>query len=372
MSARRALAKVGEYFSSTGPNAPILSAANGGECQQNYNLLMSDGFWNGRDAGVGNADIDGGAGNTVFDGNVAQANDQGNYADDFSETLADVSMTYYENDLRPLLNDRVPIQATIDEAEHQHLVTYTIAFGLSGKLDPAVDNPLAAGFSWPEPIANDGMLHGFDDDTGAEVIAYVPNLLSSSNIGDGLHYLTESNYVHKFYVDLTPTLSDVYLSTGGATAWHTILVGGLRGGGRGFYALDVTNPGLFSEANADKLVMWEFSSSDDIDLGYTYSRPVIAYTNAGTWVAIFGNGYNDLGSGEASLFIVDIEKGVDGDWQSGDYIKLSTGVGTAASRNGLASPALADIDGNGTVDRVYAGDLEGNLWAFDMENPNSS
>jgi type IV pilus assembly protein PilY1 len=216
--------------------------------------------------------------------------------------------------------------------------------------------------------ANDGMLHAFDDDTGEEVFAYIPSIFSSTSAGDGLHYLTEPNYIHKFYTDLTPTLSDIYMFG----SWHTALIGGLRGGGRGIYALDVTDPTLFNEANAKDVVLWEFSDANDIDLGYTYSRPAIALTNAGTWVAIFGNGYNDLGSGEASLFIVDIAKGVDGDWQAGDYQKISTGVGTTTNRNGLASPALADLDGNGTVDVVYAGDLEGNLWAFDLQNTSAS
>ncbi len=219
-----------------------------------------------------------------------------------------------------------------------------------------------------------GMLHAFNDDTGQEVFAYVPNILSSQGVGDGLHYLTEGNYVHKFYVDQTPTVSDVYLSTGGATDWNTVLVGALRGGQRGIYALDITNPANFSEVavNAAQTVLWEFTSDDDNNLGYTYSRPVIALTNAGTWVAIFGNGYNDLGTGKASLFIVDIAKGVDGTWLAEDYIKLDTKVGTDTNRNGLASPALADLDGNGTVDRVYAGDLEGNMWAFDLSSTDSS
>ncbi|HHJ13118.1 MAG TPA: hypothetical protein ENJ79_01895 [Gammaproteobacteria bacterium] len=161
------------------------------------------------------------------------------------------------------------------------------------------------------------------------------------------------------------------MSTVGGTGWRTILVGGLRGGGRGLFALDVTDPSDFSESNADKMVMWEFSSADDNDLGYTYSRPTIALANNGRWVAIFGNGYNDTGDGEAKLFILDIEAGQDG-WQPGDYVEISTQVGDSSNRNGLATPALADIDGNGTVDRVYAGDLEGNMWAFDLSGNSSS
>ncbi|MGD8349902.1 MAG: PilC/PilY family type IV pilus protein, partial [Gammaproteobacteria bacterium] len=221
--------------------------------------------------------------------------------------------------------------------------------------------------------ANDGMLHAFGDDYGDEVFAYVPGIFNSTGIGDGLHYLTDPNYAHRFYVDQTPAVSDVYISSGSSEEWHTVLVDGLRSGGRGLFALNVTDPSLFNdESNADKVVMWEFSSSDDIDLGYSFSRPFIALANNGKWVAIFGNGYNDLGSGEASLYIVDLEGGVDGTWSTGDYWKITTGVGDTTDRNGLATPALADIDGNGTVDRVYAGDLRGNMWVFDLTDDNAN
>jgi type IV pilus assembly protein PilY1 len=147
----------------------------------------------------------------------------------------------------------------------------------------------------------------------------------------------------------------------------------MRSGGRGYFALDVTNPAGFSEANAADMVLWEFTSDDDADLGYSHSRPSIGLANNGRWVAIFGNGYNDTGSGESTLFIVDIEAGVNGTWTLGsDYKKISTGVGTPANPNGLATPALADLDGNGTIDRVYAGDLQGNMWAFDLSSSNAT
>jgi len=178
--------------------------------------------------------------------------------------------------------------------------------------------------------------------------------------------------VHKYYNDLTPSISDVYINKGTGAAWNSILVGGLRGGARGIYALDVTNPSDLTEAKAADIVLWEFTSNDDADLGYSYSKPQIALANNGQWVAIFGNGYNDTGSGEGALFIVDIEKGIDGTWSTGDYVKIKTGSGTTSARNGLATPAIADLDGNGTVDRVYAGDLKGQLWAFDLSASTSS
>jgi type IV pilus assembly protein PilY1 len=94
--------------------------------------------------------------------------------------------------------------------------------------------------------------------------------------------------------------------------------------------------------------------------------------NNGQWVAIFGNGYNDTGDGEAKLFIVDIAKGADGTWSTGDYIEITTSSGSTSDRNGLATPILADLDGNGTIDRAYAGDLKGQMWAFDLSDSNSS
>ncbi len=138
--ARRSLHDVGRYFDNTGASAPILSAANGGECQQNFNILMSDGFWNGNNPGVGNADRSGGGGsqNTPFDGDASESNDGGNYDDSRRDTLADVAMYDYERDLRTDLADKVPSRdrnITV-YAEHQHLETYTIAFGKTGTLDP--------------------------------------------------------------------------------------------------------------------------------------------------------------------------------------------------------------------------------------------
>lgn len=226
--------------------------------------------------------------------------------------------------------------------------------------------------------ANDGMLHGFDAATGAETIAYIPHNLFSANATEGLHYLTDKNYQHRYYVDLGPTVSDAYIATtpGGTVSWKTILIGGEGGGGMGLFALDITNPSTFSENGTapDDTVMWEFSNADDADLGYTFSKPAVALMNNGKWAAIFGNGYNDGGSGQAKLFIAYLEGGLDGVWTlNTDYLKITTGTGSSgAGANGLATPTLIDLDNNGTVDRVYAGDLQGNMWAFDLSNASAS
>ncbi len=223
--------------------------------------------------------------------------------------------------------------------------------------------------------ANDGMLHGFRESDGHEVLAYIPSNLFSTTADGGLHYLTDADYQHQNFVDLISTVSDVYIKTSTSDltrSWRTVLLGGERGGGRGYFALDVTDPSTFSESGSypADIVLWEFTNAD---LGYTFSRPSIVLMNNGEWAAIFGNGYNDAGSGEAQLFIVFLEGGLDGTWTlDTDYIKISTDIGDTADRNGLATPAVVDLDGDGDADRAYAGDLKGNLWAFDLSDSNAS
>ncbi len=249
--------------------------------------------------------------------------------------------------------------------------------------------------------ANDGMLHGFDatrctvngsgDDActggaspGAEKIAYVP-----APVYPYLSRLTdpeygESSLPHRYYVDGSPMGADVKLGSN----WTTVLIGGLNAGGQGYYALDVTNPSAFSEVNAASLVLWEFTDEVDADLGYTFNQPPInpetqqspqiAKLNNGKWALIVGNGYNNReadghqsATGHAALFVIFIEDGTDGAWDSGDYVKIDTGAGSDATPNGLATPRPEDIDGDGDVDLAYAGDLEGNLWKFDLTSDDS-
>jgi type IV pilus assembly protein PilY1 len=219
--------------------------------------------------------------------------------------------------------------------------------------------------------ANDGMIHGFKatetgTDKGKELLAFVPNSVYSADSRQGLHFLTDPDYEHRYYVDLKPVVADVYLKTDPAQTeedWHTVLIGGLRGGGRGLFALDVTDPTLFTEDNADKLVMWEFTDEDDADLGDIVTAPKIAMMANGRWAAIFGNGYDDAGSGTAKLFILFLDGGLDGVWElDKDYFKIDTKVA-----GGLSAPALADaIGGDRVVDRIYAGDNKGNMWVFDV------
>jgi len=220
--------------------------------------------------------------------------------------------------------------------------------------------------------ANDGMLHGFDEATGQEKLAYIP-----ASVYANLTQLTSTSYSHRYFVDGSPSVGDAFIkrrtTSGALTAapeWRSILVSGLAAGGQGFFALDVTDPSTFSEANAASIVRWEFNDLNDSDMGYSFSQPAIVKLNNDEWVAIFGNGYNNTdadghasSTGYAALYIVDLE--------TGSLVKKFTlPVGSTTTPNGLATPAVIDANGDRVADYVYAGDLLGNMWKFDLTSTN--
>jgi type IV pilus assembly protein PilY1 len=150
------------------------------------------------------------------------------------------------------------------------------------------------------------------------------------------------------------------------------------------YALDVTDPDNFGPSS----VLFEFTDEDDADLGFTYSQPSIAKLGDGNWYVIFGNGYNSMlndpvnprasTTGDAVLFLVALQSGANGTRR---VIKLNTEIGyadraaqgvTATYGNGLATPSVVDVDGDRIADYVYAGDLYGNMWKFDVTGNNST
>jgi hypothetical protein len=204
--------------------------------------------------------------------------------------------------------------------------------------------------------ANDGMVHAFDAANGNEVWAYVPSMLIAN-----LNKLTAYPYTHTYFIDGGMTVSDVNFGTTASPDWHTVLVGGLGAGGKGLYALDITNATAANESAAAAKILWEITpaSTGFGDLGYTYGDPVIARLNTGQWAVIAGNGYNNGGTGHAVLYVINI--------QTGALIKsLDTGAGTAASPDGLSAPLSVDTDFNFTADVVYAGDIDGKMWKFNI------
>ncbi len=209
--------------------------------------------------------------------------------------------------------------------------------------------------------ANDGMLHAFRASDGVELWAYVPTAVMPN-----LYRLADANYdtSHRYFVDATPVVGDVF----DGTNWRTILVGGLGAGGRGYYALDVTDP-------ANPISLWEFSSADDNDLGFTFGNPVITKNKAGTWVVMFTSGYNNVlpGNGNGHLFI---RNAVTGAVLGGSLAsKISTfttgttpaGTTSTPSELGKINPWI-DAETNNTATRVYAGDMLGYMWRFDFDD----
>ncbi len=226
--------------------------------------------------------------------------------------------------------------------------------------------------------ANDGMFHAFNALTGAELFAYIPSWLASK-----LSLLTNTTYPqsHQSYADGTAAVGEAELSSG----WKTVLVSGTGGGGRGVFALDVTNPSSFSASN----VLWEFTNSDDADLGYVIGRPQIlkmrtsdasATTPTYKWFAVVASGVNNYvpdtnngnifsTTGQPALFFLDLSKPSGTAWSLGsNYYKVSFPT------NSTLNPTVADgminfspvFDNQLAVSQIFAGDLQGNLWKLNF------
>jgi len=206
--------------------------------------------------------------------------------------------------------------------------------------------------------ANDGMLHGFDADTGAEVLAYIPQFLYSTEASKGLSALTTPNLDYQSYVDLPLNTSDVYVNG----KWRSIIIGGSRAATPGLFALDVTDPKKFTAANAGSTVLWEFSGNNN--LGHMIGAAQIALLKWADgdyrWSAVFSNGY-DAPSGKNGLFVLDIA-----DPNNYKFIEVGSGQGLSPARLVDFTDGSSDTNSDGVADRAYAGDLEGRLWAIDL------
>ncbi len=221
--------------------------------------------------------------------------------------------------------------------------------------------------------ANDGMLHGFNvtygsTNEGKEIFAYVPNAVISQDLAA----LADANYNHSYFVDGGPIFGDAFYGS----TWHTVLIGSMGAGstravadsngslangvgGRSVFALDVTHPSSFGVDN----VLWELSNRQDADLGYSIPQASVVRMANGSWAAIVANGYNST-AGKAILYILDVE--------TGTVIKKITADDSAAGGNGLSTPNPVDINDDNIIDYIYAGDLKGNLWKFDVTGTNAS
>ncbi|GAB2180550.1 hypothetical protein DLREEDagrD3_07730 [Denitratisoma sp. agr-D3] len=236
--------------------------------------------------------------------------------------------------------------------------------------------------------ANDGMLHAFkagssvtDTEGGKEAWAFIPTMVLPN-----LYKLADENYAtqHQFYVDGTPTAADVFDKTASAdcalasptapeNCWKTVLVGGLNKGGKGYYALDITDP-------ANPKALWEFKNSatcltvdattkaptstayTDCHIGYTYNNPIIGKLADGTWAVFVTSGYNN-DNGVGYLYVLNAITGQ-------VLYRIGTGVGSSSDPSGLnhINAWINNASVDNTVTRIYGVDLKGNIWRFDVNN----
>ncbi|QCO68130.2 hypothetical protein E5843_10855 [Luteimonas yindakuii] len=243
--------------------------------------------------------------------------------------------------------------------------------------------------------ANDGMLHAFNAKTqpcaadpeqacagpsaGNELFAYIPHGVLG---GLGELPLPDDLYNHRYYVDGQIAVSDARHSSG----WKTLLAGTTGAGGRSLFVLDVTNPQSFGTGD----VLWERNSTIDYDIGHIFGKPMIVPLENGSWGVVVGNGYGGINS-DPSLYILDAFTGElirkitanDGNPATAPGTPLENWIcrffgGVAPSLcarseapyNGMAQVTAIDKNGNGRVDTVYGGDLQGNIWKFDLGSSN--
>jgi len=195
--------------------------------------------------------------------------------------------------------------------------------------------------------ANDGMLHGFDAESGVNMFSYVPY-----GVYENLFRLTEPEYIHRYFVDGSPRVSDAWLGTD--LGWRKVVAGTTGAGGRSVFLLDVTNPSAMDGSN----VLWEFRHKE---LGTNIGQPSVVALPNGKFGVVFSSGYNNS-SGIGRVFVVDAA--------DGSIIKQFV-TSPSTTPNGMASPVVADTTGDRIADRIYVGDNQGFLWRFDMSGNNT-
>jgi type IV pilus assembly protein PilY1 len=218
--------------------------------------------------------------------------------------------------------------------------------------------------------ANDGMLHAFNAATGVEEWAFIPNSI--------LKNLKSMISAHTYYVDSSPKVADVWFysnvtdNTKSADEWKTVLVNGLRGGGKQYFALDITD-------TLSPKYLWEFPKPTDsvtlAKVGQSWSEPAIGRVNIEIggklyerWVAFIGGGFDSISNTGRALFVIDIKTG-EIIWEFSYEDK--GGEKNYMTHSLAAPPTAVDINLDGYIDKIYIGDLGGQMWVFDVSKPDT-
>jgi type IV pilus assembly protein PilY1 len=199
--------------------------------------------------------------------------------------------------------------------------------------------------------SGEGMLHAFDTSAGNpgnELWAFVPSKVLAT-IGETV----ERGYAFRTKYDGSPVL-------GKFSAAGKLLVSGMGVAGRGYFALDVSNPRGLTEAGLAGKLKWEFpGAADAAKVGQTLGRPVIVKTDNDGYVVLLTSGYNSTADGKGRLWMLNADTGA--------VIKeFTVDAGALGAEAGLAH-VTAFGESTGTVQYVYGGDLLGNVWRFDLK-----
>jgi type IV pilus assembly protein PilY1 len=219
--------------------------------------------------------------------------------------------------------------------------------------------------------ANDGMLHAFNDSDGQELWGFIPPCL----LGRLKELHTETPGI---FVDGSPKAYVTYAADG-ITVTKAILIFGLRRGGKYYYALDVTNPTVPKYLYR----IYKGKNGNFNQIGETWSTPVITKIPYGSqttnppgykWVAIFGAGYDDeMDLANPDTDNIDVGRGMYlADVLTGAYVWGKSYVGgyTTMTYPIPSDFATTDVNGDGMIDRLYVGDLNGRMFRFDIGDLN--
>ena len=265
--------------------------------------------------------------------------------------------------------DRTELLRSLGDPLHARpaIVTYGGSSGTPDAADGVVYVP-----------TNDGFVHAFDARSGEELWGFIPpellgrlvDLYRNRSVAQRTYGLDADVRVLKFDVNQDGVVD----AAAGDRVW---LFFGMRRGGRHLYALDVT------DRNRPRL-KWNLGPGQLPGIGETWSTPTIARVridgadqNAENLVLVFGGGYDDAqenyeyttDSSGNRIYIVDAS--------SGRLLWFAGGPGAAGTPD-LALPRMThsipgrvvvlDTNGDQYADRLYAGDMGGRVWRFDLWN----
>ena len=193
-------------------------------------------------------------------------------------------------------------------------------------------------------------------------------------------------------MDATPTAGEVNASSDPDNpSWKTVLVSGTGGGGRGVFALDITNPDAFSPSK----VLWEFTPRHDADMGYVLGKTrLVRMRTSGPkdeavktrWFAMVPAGVNNYtkdpisgkfsATGKPVIFLLAMDKKPGAAWSlNHNYYKIELPFDEnltepVAGTTQIQPTGIVDLeafrDSDGIVEAVFAGDLHGRLWALNF------